>query len=118
MPIKNCGVDLDCFKEASKDCSRAKLYLNHEGGIAKLTLRGLTDDGCKVSLKIEEISDEIKQDYPTESLVAKGKTLNCVIPIKDDYYEDIMNLEENIDSSCSGPIKDIMQGPLKDLLDF
>jgi len=107
---KDCGDDVKCFGEEIKDCSKAKVYVSNEGNKIKVTSKGLSKDECRVSLRIEEVGWKLKEDYPTESFIAKGKTLNCNIPIKENYSEAIQNLENYFDESCSGPIKDLLDG--------
>lgn len=121
--IKDCGTDLECFKESAKICSKAKVNLIGEGNNIRVTVRGLTADSCPVSFKIEELSQDIKEKYPSESRVATGKTLNCNIDKKYadyeelDYSEKILNITDNLEKSCSGPIKDLMKGPLKEVIE-
>ena len=93
-----------------------------DGNNIRITLRGFEGDYCVVSFKIEGISKDIMDKYPFESKVALDKTLNCHIdkkyqdPTKLDYLEEISKISENINDSCSGPIKDFMKGPGKDVL--
>ena len=114
--IYDCGEDLQCFKEHSKDCQRTRVNAIYEENDVRITTRGLTDEGCRVSLKIEQISQKLKEEYPIETRNAEGKTLNCILPVKSDYAEEILNLEETFNRACSGPVKVALQGPLKDIL--
>jgi len=116
--IKDCGYDLMCFKESAKTCSRVKVNLIEEGSNIRVTVRGLTIDSCKVSFKIDGVGQKIKEQHPFETKIAIGKTLNCKINKKYadyeniDYTKEIFNLPEEFDKSCTGPIKDLMTGPL------
>lgn len=120
--IKECGTDLNCFKELAKDCSRGKVNIIHEDNNIRLTSRGTLFGKCKLSLKIEEIGEKLRQENPTMAILAKGKTLNCAIPVEiveynpNQYINEILNFEEQFDQYCSGPIKDVLQGPLKEVI--
>lgn len=121
--IPDCGTDLECFKEKAKDCSKSKVnILDGEGNNIRVTVRGFDKDSCRVSFKIESIGEKLKTKYPTETRIAVGKTLNCKISKKYaeyetlDYVEEIFNLPEEFDRSCSGPIKDLLEGPLKPII--
>lgn len=105
----NCGYDLNCFEEYAKDCSKSKVNIIQDSNDVRITLRGVSKEGCKVSFKIEEISREYKNKYPNEALILEGKSLTCNIPIKEDYSEEIMNIGDNVDNYCSGPIKDFVK---------
>jgi len=120
--IKNCNTDLECFKESAKTCSKVRVNLIEEKNNIRVTVRGLTANSCSVSFKLEEISDDIKKEYPLETRIAKGKTLNCLINKKytdyeqPDYIDEIFHLPQEFETSCSGPIKDLMKGPLKEIV--
>ena len=119
--IKNCETDLDCFKESAKYCYRARVNIIHEGNNIRLTCRGFWFGKCKLSLKIEEIGNELKKQDPNLARIAKGKTLNCAIPVKiletdEKVIDEILNIENRFNEYCSGPIKDVLQGPLKDII--
>lgn len=120
--IKDCGTDLNCFKENAKTCTKSKVNLIDGGNNLRVTIRGHDTDSCRVSFKIEEVSETIKGQYPTETRIAIGKTMNCKIDKKYsgyeqlDYIDEIFNLPEEFDKKCSGPIKDLMQGPLKEVI--
>src|SRR3989344_6367856 len=120
--IKDCGTDFDCFKVNAKTCSRAKANLINEDNNIRVTIRGHSVDYCRVSFKIENIGENMRNKYPTESGIAIGKTMNCKVDkkyseYKDlDYIEEITNLPNEFDRSCSGPIKDLMEGPLKEIM--
>ena len=120
--IKDYGTDINGFKESAKYCSRARVNIIHQGNNIRLTSRGIWFGKCKLSLKIEEISDELTQQNPTMARIAKGKTLNCAVPVeivkynRDQYIDEILNIEDKFDQYCSGPIKDALQGPLKEVI--
>lgn len=117
MPMVDCSDNLNCFKEHVKDCSRAKVNINHEGNILRLTLRGMDDNDCKVSLKIESVADDIREEYPLEASIAKGKTINCDIPMNINYYIGVDDVKAVMIEKCSGPIKDLMEGPLQKMVE-
>jgi hypothetical protein len=120
--IQDCNTDLSCFKELAKDCSRAKVNIKYEDNDVRLTSRGNWFGECKISLKIEKVGDRFVQEDPTLAKLAEGKTLNCEIPIEivknnnEQYIDEILNLEQKFDQYCSGPIKDTIKGPLKDIV--
>ena len=121
--IPDCGNDLECFKESAKNCSKSKVNIvDGEGNDVRVTVRGFDKDSCKISFKIESIGEKLMTEYPKETRIAVGKTLNCEINEtysdygKLDYTEEIFNLPENFDKSCSGPIKDLLEGPLKPVI--
>jgi len=120
--IRECRTDLECFKESAMTCSRVRINLLREGNNIRVTVRGLTPGSCLVSFKIEKISQTIKNKYPFETKIAKDKTLNCKINKKYanygelNYIEEIFNLPNEFEKSCSGPIKDLMKGPLKEII--
>lgn len=119
--IQECGTDLNCFKELAKDCSRAKVNIKYEDNDVRLTSRGNWLSTCTVSLKIEKVGQRFIQEDPALASLAEGKTLNCKIPMEvvnytpDQYIDEILNIEQKFDQYCSGPIKDVLQGPLKDV---
>lgn len=120
--VKDCGTNIFCFKEAAKYCSRASVNIIDEGNNIRLTSRGEWNGKCEVSLKIEAISNELSMQNPTLARTAIGKTLNCAVPVevveynRDQYINEILNLEDKFNQYCSGPIKDALQGPLKEFI--
>jgi len=122
VKIKDCGTDLNCFKESAKTCSKSKVNLIDGDDNLRVTIRGHDTTSCKVSFKIEDIGENLKTQYPTETRIAIGKTMNCKVDKKYseyeqlDYIDEIFKLPEEFDKSCSGPIKDLMQGPLKEII--
>jgi len=120
--IKDCGTDLKCFKESAKTCSKSKVNLIDEGNNLRITVRGHSVNFCKVSFKIENLGDDLKIKYPTETKIAIGKTMNCninkkYVDLKElNYIDEIINLPNEFDEHCSGPIKDLMQGPFKEII--
>lgn len=110
--IKDCDTDVTCFKEASKNCKRAKVNLNYEGTNIRATLRGFQGENCLISFKVEEVGDALKQKYNRISLI-KDKTLNCALPLNimstNTNYTDILNSSEILDRYCSGPLKDLIK---------
>jgi len=121
--IPDCGNDLECFKESAKNCSKSKVNIvDGEGNNVRVTVRGFDKDSCKISFKIESLGEKLMTEYPKETRIAIGKTLNCEINKthfeyeKLDYIEEIFNLPEEFDKSCSGPIKDLLEGPLKPII--
>ena len=117
--IKDCQTDLNCFKELVKDCSKAKVNIIYHDNNLRLTSRGIWLEDCRLSFKIEQISEKLRQEDPNLAMLAEGKTLNCAIPLQvveqnqDEIIDNILNLEEQFNEYCSGPIKDALQGPLK-----
>lgn len=113
---------MNCFKELAKDCSRGRVNIIHEDTNIRLTSRGTLFEKCRLSLKIEEIGEKLRQENPTIATLTKGKTLNCAIPIEiveynqDQYIDEILNFGEKFNQYCSGPIKDVLQGPLKEVI--
>ena len=115
--IKDCGKDINCFEERSKECLKTKVLVEEDNTLLKVTIRGIEDNECKVSLKVEELGENIKKKYPVESRVAEGKTLNCQFPLNTtDYIERITDFEEEVDKKCSGPLKEISRLYLRDIL--
>lgn len=115
----NCGSNIECFKNNAETCTKSKFLLNQDGNNILITLRGINNDKCGVSFKVMELNEEEKNNYPTESSELKGKTLNCLVPIK---YKDannwlgLIDVNEKFDEYCSGQIKDLAKGPLKEVL--
>lgn len=122
VKIKDCGTDLNCFKENAETCSKSKVNFVDEGTNLRVTIRGHDATSCEVSFKVEALGEDIKNKYPTETRISIGKTMNCNIDKKYseyeqlDYTDEILNLPEKFDESCSGPIKDLMRGPLKEVI--
>ena len=122
VKIKDCETDITCFKENAKTCSKSKINLIDEGTNLRVTIRGYDATSCEISFKVESIDEKLKTQYPTETRIAIGKTMNCNIDKRYskyeqlDYIDEILNLPEKFDESCSGPIKDLMQGPLKEVI--
>ena len=120
--IQDCGTDLSCFKEQAKDCSRARVNINYQDNVVRLTSRGVWFNKCKLSFKIEKVGNQFVQKDPTLAKLAEGKTLNCAIPVEivnynpDQYIDEILNAEEKFDQYCSGPIKDALKGPLREII--
>ena len=117
--VTDCGSNIDCFKNSAEMCSKSRFLLSHQDNNILISLRGISDDKCGVSFKIIELSEELKKSYPLESAGLKGKTMNCLVPIKYkdiNNWQKIINNNEKFDEYCSGQIKDLMQGPLKDIL--
>lgn len=62
------------------------------------------------------------QDNPSLATNAKGKTLNCAVPLevveydREKYVEELLLFEDRLNQYCSGPVKDAMQGPLKEVI--
>jgi hypothetical protein len=110
---KDCGNDTSCFEESAKLCTRAKVSIFADDNNITAIVRGKTSDHCKVTFKVEELNSFIKSKYPTESMVAKGKTLNCLLEKnKNDnttYGYELKNIRDDFDNSCSGPLKDIIK---------
>lgn len=120
--IKDCKTDINCFIESAKYCSKARVNIIHDETNIKLTSRGVWFEKCKISLKIEEVGGELVQQNPTIAKLAIGKTLNCAIPMEiinynnSEYINEILNFDNKFDMYCSGPIKDVLQGPLKNVI--
>ena len=121
--VTDCGNDLECFKESAKNCSKSKVNVaDQDGNNIRVTIRGANEDSCKISFKIESLGENFKSIYPQESKIAVGKTLNCEINKKYfdlkkfDYISEIFNLPDEFDKSCSGPIKELLEGPLKPVI--
>ncbi len=120
--LRDCGNDWHCFMESAKSCSRARVSIVYEDNSVRLTTRGVWFGECKVSLKIEKVGQELRQRDPVMADMAEGKTLNCAIPLEiveynsEQYIDEILNIEDRFDEYCSGPIKDALQGPLRDIV--
>ena len=121
--VVDCGTDLLCFKKISKECSPGKILLQHEGNKVLIMLRGMDKDNCVISVKVEEIGEKFKQKYPLESTELRGKTVNCWAPKKYgsyreevSYFNEIINMSNNLDKMCRGQLKDILEGPLRNIL--
>ena len=119
---QDCGTDLTCFKELARDCSKAKVNIKYGDNDVRLTSRGNLFGECKISLKIEQVGEKLNQKDPALASLAKGKTLNCAIPIEivdynlDQYIDEIINLEQKFDQYCSGLIKDVLKGSIKETI--
>lgn len=117
LPYKNCSTDVTCFKNAVSNCEPTRFNLVHDNSNLRFTLRGIDSDSCTVSLKVEELGQDIKNKYPIESKVLIGKTLTCKINANlPDKMKEISNIPETLDESCSGPVKDLLKGPLKEVV--
>ena len=120
--IKDCGTDLTCFIESAKYCSSARVNIINQGNNIRLTSRGIWFGKCKLSLKIEEIGEELKKQDPDLARIATGKTINCAVPVeivnydREAYIKEILTLEDRFNQYCSGPIKDALQGHLKEII--
>ncbi len=112
ITAKDCGTDINCFKEASKNCDTAKVNLNYEGTNIRVTLRGFQGENCLISFKVEEVGDALKQKYNGIYLI-KDKTLNCAVPLNiisiNTDYIDILKSKDILNKYCSGPLKDLIQ---------
>lgn len=109
---KDCGTDVNCFKEASKNCGKARVNLNYEGTNIRATLRGMDKENCLISFKVEEVGEDLKQKYEGIYLI-KDKTLNCAVPLDiistNTNYMAILNSSDILDKYCSGPLKDLIK---------
>ena len=117
--VVDCNSDIECFKKNAETCSKSKFLLSHEGNDVLITLRGISNEKCGVSFKVTDISNEIKNNYPTESSGLKGNTLNCLVPIKykdSNNWIELVDITNKFDEYCVGQVKDLMQGPLKAIL--
>jgi len=120
--IKDCGTNLDCFKSNAKNCSKVRANLIENDNNLRITIRGHDGDFCRISFKIEEIGEDLKRDNPVETKIALGKTMNCKInrTYSDnkqvDYINEILTFGDGLDKYCSGPIKDFIQYPLKEMV--
>ncbi|MBU1245724.1 MAG: hypothetical protein ABIJ20_01105 [Nanoarchaeota archaeon] len=109
----DCGKDLDCFKEQVQNYNKARVNIINEGTNIRITCRGVSKDICLISFKIEEVSEDLRQEDPISAKIVVGKTLNCNIPLEvleqdEDYFDKILSFEEEFDQYCTGPIKDIL----------
>jgi len=108
--LENCG-SVECFFDKSSRCSRAKLDIEHDGNVIRLTTRGVWFGKCRISLKLQKIN--ITSINPNMARMAEGKTLNCGIPLDIVSYnstqliEGVMNL--GYEDYCTGPIKDYVK---------
>ena len=118
--IKDCKDDLSCFEKSVKKCSKAKVNIKYEDNDVRLTSRGIWGGKCQVSLKVEKVGKKLRQKDPIASKIAEGKTMNCAIPLKEinkpKQITELFLLEQKFNQYCSGPIKDAMQGPLKEMI--
>lgn len=112
---QDCGSDINCFKDYAKTCTKSKLLLDNEKGNVLVTLRGIKDGTCGISFKIAEVKENVRNSYPDASEL-KGKTLNCFIPMKYENKEAVIADAQKFEEYCTGQIKEIVQGPLKDTL--
>ena len=117
--VVDCNSDIECFKINAETCSKSKFLLSHDGNDILITLRGRSNEKCGISFKVIDVSNEIKNKYPTESSGLKGNTLNCLVPIKykdPNNWVELIGISEKIDEYCFGQIKDLAKGPLKAVL--
>ena len=115
----DCDSDITCFQNYAKTCTKSKLFTNHDGNTILTTLRGVNDNKCGISFKITGVSEAIKNSYPNEASELKGKTLNCFVPLEykdNNKVLDLTEVSQKLDEYCTGQIKDIMKGPLKEIL--
>src|SRR3989344_1477341 len=89
--IIDCKDDIECFKKNAETCSKSRFLVSHDGNDVQITLRGISNEKCGVSFKVMELGEEIKKSYPIESTGLKGKTMNCLVPIK---YKDSNNWQQ------------------------
>lgn len=114
---QNCGTDFACFKNAANNCAPSRINLLHDGNNVRLTIRGTDSDTCSVSLKVEELGQDIRSKYPVESQVLIGKTLNCRVNANlSNNINEIYKIPQALDRACSGPIKDLLKGPFKEII--
>lgn len=116
--IIDCKKDVECFKNSAETCSKSKFLLSNDNNDILITLRGISDENCGVSFKVIELNEEVKKYYPTESAGLKDKTLNCLVPIKykdPNNWIELINIHEKLEEYCSGQIKDLAKGPLKEV---
>lgn len=115
----DCGSDITCFQSHAKTCTKSKLLTSHDENSILTTLRGVNDDKCRVSFKIIDVSEDIKNSYPNEASELNGKTLNCFIPFEyknNNKVLDLTEVSQKLDEYCTGQIKEIVKGPLKEIL--
>lgn len=115
--IENCNTNLNCFKDAIKTCSRAKVNIQYEDNDVRLTSRGTSFGSCKVSVKIEKVGEKLRQKDPTLASLAEGNTLNCAIPLEalkseEKIVDNLLQAEQKFNQYCTGPIKDALAARL------
>ena len=69
--VKDCETDQDCFKEASKTCTPAKVKNSQSGMTMEALVNGFEGDNCIMNFKITE-----SQAVP----LFKDKEMTCKIP--------------------------------------
>ncbi len=85
----NCGNDLDCLKNAFKDCKKANGILLEENGKIGIEILGDAQGKCEVSFRVEDTGTEMDL-----------KMMACLIP----KYKE--NQPYSVKDDCTGDLKD------------
>lgn len=101
---KDCGSDENCFKEAAKTCSPAKLAKSDDTNSYTVALNGFKGDKCSIYMKIvdskiaELKNKEMTCNLPKEFLTAGGNPTSL-------GGSDFI-------SYCSGSLVDLAKGAM------
>ena len=79
----DCGNDLECFQDAAKTCTPAKVRITEEGTTMYMEMRGMSNDKCTTYMKIEKV--EVPPEIPPEMAgfvtMFEGKEMTCNLPM-------------------------------------
>ncbi len=115
--FRECETDIVCFEKYAELCLPSRVNLVDDGSNVRVTVRGLNSDlTCKVSLKVEAVGTIFHKKYPRESQILIGKTLNCDVDKDGDYYKGILQLKQELNKDCLGPIGDLAKGPFREII--
>ena len=97
---KNCKQDQECFINAIKTCTPARVILEKENSIYLYSIEGPKKNYCIINIKLEKAVglEEEKQQL-------EGKDMNCKLTKENILEKDLLNTKEYL-SECSGPLKE------------
>ena len=97
--VKDCGIDKNCFMEAEKTCTSAKVRFSGQFGpdsVSEQFVNGSKGDSCIISIKIIESQN-----------ILKNKEMSCTVPkslLADLDQADLKLSNQQMFDFCSGSL--------------
>ena len=99
---KNCEQDRECFYEAAKTCSPAKLINVKNGNYYEYLIKGERGSNCLLYVKLTKVAPG--SDVNTKALF-EGKDMSCRIPLNELEQTDFAELKGFV-GYCHGTLKE------------
>lgn len=93
---KNCSYSEECFNNAFRDCTKAKVIAYQNSNTLEYKIIEQEKDNCIVKIKIIDVNPLVDQNTKD---TFQNKEMMCYLPIEEGFTTDKLNY-------CEGPLKE------------